>query len=75
MPPSKAAKAKPSTQKPARSSNSERKERVVTAVNGQKMRSSLAQMQKARSQHLVSPQRPPQPAPRPKASLLRPPSR
>ena len=75
MPPSKAAKAKPSTQKPARSSNSERKERVVTAVNGQKMRSSLAQMQKARSQHLISPQHPPQPAPRPKASLLRPPNR
>ncbi len=75
MPPSKAAKAKPSTQKPARSPKQDRKERVVTAVNGQKMRSSLAQMQKARSQHLISPQHLPQPAPRPKAALLRPSSR
>lgn len=75
MPPSKPSQAKASTQKPARSPNPDRKERVVTAANGQRMRSSLAQMQKARSQHLISPQRPPQPVPRPKAALLRPSSR
>lgn len=71
MPTSKPAAAKASTQKPARSSSGERKERVVTASNGQRMRSSLAQMQKARSLPLVSPQRQVAPAPRPKASLLR----
>jgi hypothetical protein len=75
MPTSKAAQAKQSTQKPARSSNPDRKERVVTASNGQRMRSTLAQMQQARKVPLISPQRQPQQAPRPKASLLRPSSR
>lgn len=71
MPALKPAAMKSSTQKPARSSSPDRKERVVTASNGQRMRSSLAQMQKARSLPLLSPQRQPAPAPRPKASLLR----
>lgn len=62
---------KSSTQKPARSPSPDRKERVVTASNGQRMRSSLAQMQKARSVPLMSPQRPPVQVPRPKAALLR----
>lgn len=75
MPPSKPAQAKASTQKQAKSPNPERKERVVTASNGQRMRSTLAQMQKARSAPLISPQHPPPRAPRPKASLLRQPHR
>ena len=53
----------------------EKAERVVTMPDGQRMRSTLAQMQKARSLPLLSPQRPPAPAPRQKASLLRPSSR
>lgn len=62
---------KSSTQKPAKSPGPDRKERVVTASNGQRMRSSLAQMQKARNVPLMSPQRPPAQVPRPKAALLR----
>ena len=49
---------KSSTQKPAKSPGPDRKERVVTASNGQRMRSSLAQMQKARSVPLMSPAAP-----------------
>ena len=52
------AAKKPAPAKRLSQPRQERTERVVTMPDGQRMRSTLAQMQKARSQPLISPQQP-----------------